>query len=167
MKLCELTSDMIDLLKQNLIAEDKDVSYGELAAANDTVSDEELEERYGDTEFVPEDFTSEPRTVTTCVNKQTGLTLTVYGDPGEDESVDLVLSKDGKKLGEWSQDFTKTKTAPKKFEVTFGMLVHYTIPVLARDREEAIATAREIDLTDAKPCCGMEELSADAVERDQ
>lgn len=108
MKLCELTSDMIELLKQNLIAEDKDVSYGELAAASDTVSDQELEERYDDTEFVPEDFTSTPRTVTTWVNKQTGLTMTAYGDPREDELVDLVLSKDGKKLGEWSQNFTET-----------------------------------------------------------
>lgn len=108
MKLCQLTSDMIEQLKQNLIAEDKDVSYGELAAACDTVSDEELEKRYGDTEFVPEDFTSTPRTVTTWVNKQTGLTMTAYGDPREDELVDLVLSKDGKKLGEWSQEFTET-----------------------------------------------------------
>ena len=108
MKLCELTDDMRDLLKQNLIAEDKDVSYGELAAAHETVDDEALEKRYGDTEFVPEDFASEPRTVTTWVNKQTGLTLTVYGDPREDEEVDLVLSKNGKKLGEWTQDFTET-----------------------------------------------------------
>ena len=99
---------MLDLLRQNLIAEGKDVSYGELAAARDTVDVQSLEDRYGDTEFVPEDFTSEPRTVTTWVNKQTGLTLTVYGDPKEDERVDLVLSKNGKKLGEWSQDFTET-----------------------------------------------------------
>lgn len=73
-------------------------------------------------------------------------------------------------LGDWiwaTCSTVKTKTATKKFEVTFGMLVHYTVPVLARDKEEAIATARKIDLTDAKPCCGMEELSADAVELDQ
>lgn len=79
-----------------------------------------------------------------------------------------VISSD--ELGAWIWETcstVKTKTAPKKFEVTFGMLVHYTVPVLARDREEAIATAREIDLTDAKPCCGMEELSADAVELNQ
>lgn len=79
-----------------------------------------------------------------------------------------VISSD--ELGSWIWETcstVKTKTAPKKFEVTFGMLVHYTVPVLARDREEAIATAREIDLTDAKPCCGMEELSADAAELDQ
>jgi hypothetical protein len=79
-----------------------------------------------------------------------------------------VISSD--ELGAWIWDTcstVKTKTAPKTYEVTFGMLVHYTIPVLARDREEAIATARAIDLTDAKPGCGMEELSADAVELDQ
>lgn len=108
MKLCELTKSMIGQLKQSILADGQDVSYGELAAACDLVSDETVQERYGDTSFVPEDFTCVPHTVTTWVNPQTGLTLTAYGDPREDEDIDLVLSKDGKKLGEWVQNFTET-----------------------------------------------------------
>lgn len=43
-------------LKQNFLTKDNDVSYGELARADELVSDEELEEEYGDVEFTNDDF---------------------------------------------------------------------------------------------------------------
>lgn len=52
----------------------------------------------------------------------------------------------------------------KKYDVTFGMLVHYTVSVSATSEEEAIVKARAIDLSKKKPDSGMEELSADAEE---
>lgn len=43
-------------LKQNFLAKDNDVSYGELTCADELVSDEELEEEYGHVEFTNDDF---------------------------------------------------------------------------------------------------------------
>ena len=43
-------------LKQNFLAKDSDVSYGELASADELVSDEELEEEYGHVCFTDDDF---------------------------------------------------------------------------------------------------------------
>jgi len=43
-------------LKQNFLTKDNDVSYGELAHADELVSDEELEEEYGNVEFTNDDF---------------------------------------------------------------------------------------------------------------
>ena len=61
MKLKDLNGDQRMQLKQELLRrrlEEKGegISYGELADADTLVTDEELEAEFGDTEFVPEDF---------------------------------------------------------------------------------------------------------------
>ena len=56
MKLKDLTDEERLELKQNYLTRDKDVSYGELADADQLVADEELEAEYGSTEFTKDDF---------------------------------------------------------------------------------------------------------------
>ena len=61
MKLKDLNNDQRLQLKQELLRrrlEEKGegISYGELADADTLVTDEELEAEFGDTEFVPDDF---------------------------------------------------------------------------------------------------------------
>ena len=57
MKLSELNKDQKLILKGNILAEkSENVSFGELIEADTLVSDEELEERFGGTHFVTEDF---------------------------------------------------------------------------------------------------------------
>ena len=57
MKLNELTPDQKLQLKQSYLCEHEDnVSYGELAEADTLVTDDELEEAYGDIDFVEDDF---------------------------------------------------------------------------------------------------------------
>ncbi len=61
MKLKDLNGDQRMQLKQELLRrrlEEKGegISYGELADADTLVTDEELEAEFGDTEFVPDDF---------------------------------------------------------------------------------------------------------------
>lgn len=61
MKLKELNDDQRLQLKQELLRkrlEEKgeSVSWGELDDAESLVTDQELEEEYGTTEFVPDDF---------------------------------------------------------------------------------------------------------------
>lgn len=61
MKLKDLTDDQRLYLKQDILSKRMDEkgespSYGELADADHLVSDQELEDAYGETEFVPEDF---------------------------------------------------------------------------------------------------------------
>lgn len=63
MTLQELTYDQVIELKQTLLfkkyEDDPDKmspSYGELAAVDDVISDEELEEAYGGVDFTPDDF---------------------------------------------------------------------------------------------------------------
>lgn len=64
MTLKDLNHDQRVALKQGLLAEElyeengTEPSYAELANADKLVTDEKLEERYGRTEFVPEDFLS-------------------------------------------------------------------------------------------------------------
>ena len=53
----ELNRDQILALKQNYLVRTKDnVSYNELAEADNLVSDEELEQEYKNVNFVEEDF---------------------------------------------------------------------------------------------------------------
>ena len=53
----ELNRDQILTLKQNYLVRTKDnVSYNELAEADNLVSDEELEQEYKNVNFVEEDF---------------------------------------------------------------------------------------------------------------
>lgn len=53
----ELNRDQILVLKQNYLVRTKDnVSYNELAEADNLVSDEELEQEYKNVNFVEEDF---------------------------------------------------------------------------------------------------------------
>lgn len=56
----ELSADQITELKQSYLChikmKGKGVSYGELAAADELVSNEELEEEYGSTPFTDDDF---------------------------------------------------------------------------------------------------------------
>lgn len=53
----ELNRDQILVLKQNYLVRTKDnVSYNELAEADNLVSDEELEQEYKNINFVEEDF---------------------------------------------------------------------------------------------------------------
>ena len=62
MSLEELTREQIISLKQNMLIEQYDrgecdaPSYGELADADEIVSDSAVREKYAGTEFVPEDF---------------------------------------------------------------------------------------------------------------
>lgn len=57
MKLQDLNREQIIQLKQRLYCErNENASYGELAEIDNLVSDEELEEEYGDIYFVDEDF---------------------------------------------------------------------------------------------------------------
>ena len=62
MKVTELNREQLIELKQNYLTEIMDrrtgesPSLGELAEANETVSDEEIFKFYADTEFVPDDF---------------------------------------------------------------------------------------------------------------
>ena len=62
MSLEELTRDQITSLKQYMLIEQADrgerdaPSYGELADADEIVSDSAVREEYAGTEFVPEDF---------------------------------------------------------------------------------------------------------------
>lgn len=62
MTLKELNSDQRLQLKQDILMRRMDEkgespSYGELADADRLVSDQELEAEFGNTEFVPDDFT--------------------------------------------------------------------------------------------------------------
>ena len=62
MKLKDLNDDQRLQLKQDLLSRRMDEkgespSYGELADADRLISDEELEAEFGNTEFVPDDFT--------------------------------------------------------------------------------------------------------------
>ena len=62
MSLDELTRDQITTLKQNMLVAQADrgerdaPSYGELADADEIVSDSAVCEEYAGTDFVPEDF---------------------------------------------------------------------------------------------------------------
>ncbi len=62
MRLRDLNDDQRLQLKQKVIddrccaSEGRSASYGELAAADSLVADEELEKEFGDTDFVEEDF---------------------------------------------------------------------------------------------------------------
>ena len=62
MTLKELNSEQRLQLKQDMLTRRMDEkgespSYGELADADRLVSDQELEAEFGNTEFVPDDFT--------------------------------------------------------------------------------------------------------------
>ena len=61
MKLKELNSEQRLQLKQDILTRRMDEkgespSYGELADADRLITDEELEAEFGNTEFVPDDF---------------------------------------------------------------------------------------------------------------
>lgn len=56
MTLAELTPEQKLELKQNYLSRNEDVSYGELADADELVTDKELEEEYGSTDFTSDDF---------------------------------------------------------------------------------------------------------------
>lgn len=56
MTLEQLTPEEKLELKQNYLTRDHDVSYGELADADELVTDQELEAEYGSTEFTKDDF---------------------------------------------------------------------------------------------------------------
>ena len=58
MRLADLTEEQKIELKQAMLIDRGDVSWGELAEADDLVSDEELEEEFAGTDFVPDDFLS-------------------------------------------------------------------------------------------------------------
>ena len=59
MRLADLTKDQKIELKQQMLIQSGNVSWGELADADSLVSDVELEEEYAGTEFVLEDFSSD------------------------------------------------------------------------------------------------------------
>ena len=57
MTLNDLNREQKIQLKQSILTErDNNVSFGELIIADELVTDEELEEKYGGTTFVEEDF---------------------------------------------------------------------------------------------------------------
>ena len=57
MRLSDLNADQLEVLKQHyLTLTRKNVSYEDLYNADDLVSYSDLEELYGASEFVPEDF---------------------------------------------------------------------------------------------------------------
>lgn len=62
MSVCELTADQMIILKQNHLMErldreeNRSPSWGELADADELVSDEEILDEYGSVMFVEDDF---------------------------------------------------------------------------------------------------------------
>ena len=57
MKLNELNSEQKQQLKTNILVErGENISYGDIVNVDTLVTDKELEERFGGTEFVEEDF---------------------------------------------------------------------------------------------------------------
>ena len=57
MRVDELNRDQLEKLKQHYLMETQmDVSYSDLASADDIVSDEDIFDYYGDVDFVPDDF---------------------------------------------------------------------------------------------------------------
>lgn len=56
MTIKDLTPEQKLELKQNFLTKDHDVSYGELASADELVTDEQLEEEYGHVVFSEDDF---------------------------------------------------------------------------------------------------------------
>ena len=65
MKFSELSREQKEDVKQRLLCErleeeGRTPSWGELADADTTISDEECEKAFAGTDFVPEDFSSEP-----------------------------------------------------------------------------------------------------------
>lgn len=62
MRFSDLTKDQRTEVKQRLLCErlekgeNRTPSYGELAAVDEAISDEEVEEAYAGTEFAPDDF---------------------------------------------------------------------------------------------------------------
>ena len=52
----ELNRDQLIELKQHMLGQWGDPSWGELADADSLISDEKAFAEYGDVEFVPEDF---------------------------------------------------------------------------------------------------------------
>ena len=58
MKVTELNREQLLQLKQKYLCETQDetVSYGELAAADELVTDAQVFEMFADYDFVPEDF---------------------------------------------------------------------------------------------------------------
>lgn len=62
MTIYELTENQLLQLKQYLLMQkqlNEGTSWGELAGADSLVSDEELENEYGDTDFSEDDFSKE------------------------------------------------------------------------------------------------------------
>ncbi len=58
MRLADLTREQKIELKQQILVDRGEVFWSELAEADNLVGDEELEEVYGATDFVPDDFSS-------------------------------------------------------------------------------------------------------------
>lgn len=56
MEVKELTRDQIIELKQRMLTEEKDVSYGELLAADVIVPDKAVYEHFAGIDFVEDDF---------------------------------------------------------------------------------------------------------------
>lgn len=57
MRLDELNDEQKTMLKQKVLAErERNPSWGDVADADELVTDKELTEAYGNTEFVAEDF---------------------------------------------------------------------------------------------------------------
>lgn len=52
----ELSRDQLIELKQHMLCEQGSPSYGELADADELISDEKVFEEYCDTDFVEDDF---------------------------------------------------------------------------------------------------------------
>ena len=62
MKVKELSREQLIELKQNYLSTlNKDCSYMDLADADEKVSDQEIFEVFGDTDFTPDDFNSKGR----------------------------------------------------------------------------------------------------------
>jgi hypothetical protein len=93
----DLSRDQIIELKQRVLCDmyDKDgesPSWGDLADADELVSDEEVRNEYGGTRFSPEDFTSECN-MAECLTVSEG-----------DDDEDLGLDDGEKPLGKWFGD---------------------------------------------------------------
>jgi len=56
MNVKELNREQLIILKGRYLDKDEDISYGELAAADELVLDETIFEEYDGVEFVEEDF---------------------------------------------------------------------------------------------------------------
>lgn len=102
MTLKDLNKNQIHQLKEQILLEkNENVSYGELAMADSLISDLEVEEGFGGTNFVPDDFSVEAED-----NEE--IKIKIY--PIQGVPFCVILSKnfyDEDRIDEWIEEYIK------------------------------------------------------------